>query len=87
MPRVVKARGADADAGRVERRALVEGDHVLVDGDAGLVERFLRDLAGQPLRRDIDEQQMIVGAAGDDAEAEPLQFLGERPGVGDVWAA
>ena len=41
-------RRADADAARDHRRVLIEGDRVLVDRDAGLAERGLRDLAGEP---------------------------------------
>ena len=36
-----------------------------------------------PLRGDVDEHQVIVGAAGDEAEAGRLQLLGQRLGVGD----
>ena len=61
--------GADADAAGVERLALVEGDHVLVDGDAGAVEGCLGDLAGQAQRRHVDQHQVVVGAAADEPEA------------------
>ena len=47
----------------------VEGDRVLVDGDADLVEQVLGLLAGDPERRDVDEHEVVVGAARDDPGA------------------
>ena len=44
---------------------------------------LLGHLAGQALRGHVHQQQVIVGAAGDEAEAGALQFVGERLGVGD----
>jgi hypothetical protein len=54
----------------------VVGNRVLVARDAGPVERFLRRLARDTEGPEIDEHQVIVGAARDDAEA----FLGQRRG-------
>ena len=62
-------RRADADAARDHRRILIERNRVLVDRDARLAERRLRDLAGDALREDVDEHQVVVGAAADEAEA------------------
>ena len=45
---------------RIERNA------VLVAGDVGASERRFGRLAGQLLRPQIDQHEMIVGAAGDD---------------------
>src|SRR5438128_3392686 len=76
-------RRADADARRIERRTLIERDLVLVDGDGGGIKRFFRLLTAQAARGDVDEQKVIVGAPGDEAEAEPRQLMRERLGVGD----
>ena len=62
-------RRADADPARDHRRIRIERNGVLVDGDAGLVERRLGHLAGNPLREDVDEHQVVVGAAADEAES------------------
>ena len=62
-------RRADADAAGDHRRILVERNRVLVDRDAGLAERGLGDLAGDALGEDVDQHQVIVGAAADQAEA------------------
>ena len=37
----------------------------------------------RPLREDVDQHQVVVGAAGDHAEAAGDQSLGQRPRVGD----
>ena len=74
---------ADADAARDHRRILVEGDRVLVDRDAGLAERGFGGLAGDALREDVDEHQVVVGAAADQPEARGGQRRGQPRGVGD----
>src|SRR5882724_6503372 len=61
----------------------VEGDAVLVHGDPRPIERFLRVLAGDALGRQVDEEEMGVGAAGDQPVAEGQHGLGERLGVLD----
>ena len=63
--------GADADAAGFEDGVGVERDAVLVHGDAGAVEDFLGDLAVQIFRAQIDEHEVVVGAAGGDAVAVP----------------
>ncbi len=65
-------RRAEPDAARHHRRILIERNRVLVDGDAGGAERRLGDLAGDALREHVDEHDVIVGAAADDAEAGGL---------------
>ena len=73
---------ADADAAGDHGRVLVERDRVLVDGDARLAERRLRDLAGEALREDVHQHQVIVGAAADQPEAAAGEHAGEPRGVG-----
>ncbi len=60
-------RRADADTTRLEDWIGIEGDAVFVYCDAGPVEKFLCFFAVNFLRAKIDEHQMIIGAAGDDA--------------------
>ena len=69
MPRVVTAGVPTRMPLADHRRILIERNRVLVDGDAGLAERRLGDLAGDALREHVDEHQVIVGAAADEAEA------------------
>ena len=73
--------GAEAEAAGDERLLGVVGDRVLVAGDPGAVERLLRHLAGDAERAEVDEHQVVVGAAGDDAEAFGRERVGERGGV------
>ena len=80
------AGGAEADAARVERLARVERDGVVVELDAGGVERLRGDLAGDVLGREVGEDEVVVGAAGDEVEAALEQRLGERARVGDDLA-
>ena len=61
--------GAEAEPARDERLLGVVRDRVLVAGDPGPVERLLRHLAGDPERAQVDEHQVVVGAARHDAEA------------------
>src|SRR4030095_8731637 len=58
----------------------VERDAVLVHSDAGVIERFLRELAVQPTWAEIDEHEVIVGAAA----GETIAVLGwpSRQGLG-----
>ena len=72
---------ADADAAGFEDRLGVERDAVLVHGDAGAIENLLRFFAVDVLRAKIDEHEVIVGAAGDDAVTVFGQAGGERFGV------
>ena len=61
------------DAACHHRRLLVERDRVLVHRDSGAAERFLRHLPGQTARMDVDQQQMVVGAAADNPECPALR--------------
>ena len=74
MPAVVHDGGAEPQPARDERLLGVVRDRVLVARDPGAVERLLRDLAGDAERPEVDEHQVVVGAARHDAEA----LVGER---------
>src|SRR5262249_2692380 len=64
-----RRRGAEANA-RGDRGLLrIEGDPVLVAGDAGLLEAVLGGLAVQLLGSEIDQHQVVVRAASGDGEA------------------
>ena len=54
---------------------------VFVHGDAGAVEDFLRFFAVDLFRPKIDQHEVIVGAAGDDAVTVFGQAGGERLGI------
>src|SRR5579883_3166266 len=74
---------AEADA-RGDRRLLwVEGDAVLVAGDAGAPESRLGELAGQPLRPQIDQHEMRIRASRNDGEAALGERRRERPRIGE----
>ena len=62
-------RRADADAARDERLLRVVRHRVLVDRDVRLAERGLGVAPGQVLRAQVDQEEMAVGAPGDDAKA------------------
>ena len=47
----------------------------------GAIEHFLRDLAVDLLRPQINQHEVIVGSAGDNAEAMLRHARGERLGV------
>ena len=82
MPRLVTPR-ADPDPRRIERLARIERDRVVVELDAGDVERLRGDLAGDVLRREVGEDQVVVGATGDQREALLDHRRGERLRVRD----
>ena len=75
--------GTEADAGRVERLARIERDGVVVELDARGVERAGGDLAGDALGGEVGEDQVVVGAAGDERPAALDEGGRERAGVGD----
>src|ERR1017187_4920004 len=60
---------AETNAAGIERRIHVERNGVLVDGDAGAVERGLGLFAANAFGENIHQHQMRVGAVGDDVEA------------------
>src|SRR5207244_4328358 len=66
-----------------------KGNGVLVAGDVGLIERLLRDLAGEigKLGAEVDQHEVVVGAARVDLVAPRGYGGGERLGVLDDLAA
>src|SRR3990172_1440145 len=80
-------RRADADAAGAERLARVVGDGVVVADDAGTVERLRGLLPEDTLVRQVDQDQVIVGAAGDEPEAALQQLGGQRLRVAHDLAA
>ena len=48
--------GTQPDAAGDHRGILIERNRVLVDRDPGLTQRRLRDLSGQALRENVDQQ-------------------------------
>ncbi len=83
----ITARGhrgrADADAATLADRLSVEGNAVLVDGDAGVIQHFGGDLPVQAFRTEIHEHEVVIRAAADDAVAVLGEAAGERLGVAD----
>ena len=72
-----------ADAARDEGRALLAGDGVLVDRDAHRVEQALGILARDVARRgEVNEQEVVVGPAGDEPQPARLHAAPERLCVG-----
>ncbi|ABA53161.1 hypothetical protein BURPS1710b_A2107 [Burkholderia pseudomallei 1710b] len=71
-------RRAEADARRDRRLLRIERNAVLVARDARALERLLDLRALQALRAQIDEQQMVVGAARHEIDAARLQHVAER---------
>src|SRR6185312_5560807 len=73
----------EANAARVHRRVRIERNGVLVDGDAGGVERVFGFAAANAFGEDVDQEQMGVSAAGYDAETLSAHSHSERFRVGD----
>ena len=83
MPRVVRAgvpmRMPDGSSGgRVSN-----GIMFLLTVMPAASSAFSADLAGHAARRHVHQHQVVVGAAGDEAEAAAVQLVGQRAGVGD----
>ncbi len=78
-------RSTEADASGLHRRQGIKGDGVLVDGDAGAIESFFGIRASDAARMHVNEEKVIVGTAGDDAESQVGEGSGEGLGVdGDL---
>ena len=74
---------AEPDAGRVERRPRVERDRVVVADEPRPLERLGGGPPADALAGEVDEQQVVVGAAGDEVEPALDQRGGKRRRVGD----
>ena len=74
-------RGADTDAGGYERRAGFERNRILVDGDAGLVKCLLSRFAGNVAAGEVDQHQVVVGAATGKFESALREPRRQRLGV------
>ena len=78
-------RRAEPDAGGVPGAVRVGRDRVAVGDHAGVEQRRLGLPAGQAERRDVEQHDVVVGAAGDQLGAARQEALGQRLGVvGDV---
>ena len=78
-------RGADADTAGLERAAGLVRHGVLVRGDVGGVQGELGVLAGDfgVALTEIQQAEVVIGAAADEVEAELHELIGERLGIGD----
>src|SRR5690606_28512936 len=76
-------RGAQTDAGGDEGLLRIVRDGVLVAGQARALQGDFGCLAGHALGAQVDQDEMAVGAAGDDPQAALLQHLGECLRVDD----
>jgi len=74
---------ADANSRGFERRVRVVGNGILVYGDTGLAEGQFSFRAENAFLENVDKHQVIVSAAGDDAETCFLQGKRKRLGVAD----
>jgi hypothetical protein len=64
-------------------RIRIEGDRVLVDRDAGPIEGRLGGLARDAAREDVEEHEVVVGAARHEPPALAREGRREGLGVGD----
>ncbi len=69
---------AQSDPAGAHRRLRIEGDGVLIDGDVDRSQRRLGVVAGYPKGTHIHQHQVVVSAAGDEAEAFLRQCGGQR---------
>ncbi len=76
-------RGADADPGGDEGRALLVGYGVLVDGNTSPPEDRFCLLAGVVAIREVEQHQVVVGAAGDEVEAPIHEHARHHLGIGE----
>ncbi len=75
-------RAAQADSAAFHWGQRIERNGILVYGDAGAVEGFFGVRSGDAAGVDFDQKQMVVRAAGDDAESLLGNGGGHSLGVG-----
>jgi len=75
--------GADADSTWLHGRVFVVGNGVFVDGDSGFAKRVFGLGAEDSLFKDVDEHEVGVCAAGDDAIPFVCNGFCKYFGVGD----
>ena len=73
--------GAEADTGRLEGRARLKRHGVFIAGDVSAVERLLGGLGSQlgQVAAQIDQEEVVIRAAGDDFVAELNHGFGQSP--------
>ena len=74
-------RRPNADAAGHERRLVVERHHVFVDGDVGPHQRILSQLATDALRTQVNQHEVVVGAARNNVVAQAHKAGRQRLGV------
>src|SRR6266852_2041374 len=62
-------RASEADAAALHRGQGIEGNGIFVYSDAGAIEGFFGVGAGDAAGMDLDQEEVIVRAAGDDTES------------------
>ena len=67
-------RGTDADTAGDEGFFRVEGNHVLVRGDVGDIQSVGDLFAGGVFGTEVDQREVVVSTAGNNAESAGLQF-------------
>ena len=74
-------RGAETDAGGVPGAVGVGGDRVAVGDHAGVEQGRLGLTTGEAERADVEQHEVVVGAAGDQLGAARQEAVGQRLGV------
>ena len=78
-----QSRGTQTDAAGHKRAELLKRNGILVGSYAYLIQKVLRQLAGNPLAAQIHQHQMIIRTAGNDAEAVLGQSIRQCLGIFD----
>ena len=73
--------GAHPQSGRVPGTIRIEGQSVAIQGDTAFSHRLFSLTTIQPEGSDVDQEKVVVGAPGGDAEASLDHGLGQGAGV------